>query len=179
MMIFRVIAYTAIAFAAIAVLLSITGLLAPGFAGQAMCGAYQGVLSIIPLPQETKPPLPSFCFPNERKLERLRLNLATNRELAEKLAYYIDRCWGSADSGKHATSFVCYELYSDKTTTEKDIAAAMRLQKVCDRVGNSRIDSSGDAESCGTSNSVFISQASLTGTIIIRYEAGLHRISVS
>ena len=178
MMIFRIVATTAIALASVAVLLSITGLIGPGFMGPAICGASQAALSIIPVSQENKPSLPSFCLPNERTMERIRLEIDTNKELAEKLAYYIDRCWASADNGRYATSFVCYEIYSDKATTEKDIVAAMELQGVCSRIGNNRIDSTAEAADCGTGNYVFVGPASLRDTIIVKYEANLHRISL-
>lgn len=168
-----------IALVSVSVLLSITGLLAPGFMGPPICAASQGMLALLPVAPESKPSLPDFCFQEGRKLERIRLSVETNRELAEKTAYYIDRCWASADSGRYARTFLCYELYSEKSTTEKDITEAMKGQGACGRIGNSVIDATGEIADCGSSNSVSMVQPSVRGTIIVKYESGLHRISVS
>jgi len=178
MMIFRIIAFIVIAFAAVAVLLSIVTAVAPSFMGQAGCQLSQSILGMVPIPAQSKPSLPASCL-LDQGLQRVKLDVATNKELAEKVAQYIGQCWGSADMGRGARSFLCFELYSDKSTNEQAIADAMSQFNICSRIGDNKIDTTGEPADCGSANSVFIGSGELTGTILIKYEAGEQRIAVS
>lgn len=177
-MIFRIIVLVSLAFACVAILLIIAESFSPGFSGPVTCTLSQGILGLIPLSEEAKPRLPAQCLP-EQRVERVIIDVATNKELAERLAGYIDSCWQTAQQGKAGKNILCYEAYSQRTTSEQSITAAMREHGICARISNNKIDSSGTDENCGDKNSVFVSAGSLTGTIIIKYESNFQRISVS
>lgn len=179
-MIFKVIVFTVIALAGIGLLLSVVTTIAPNFTGPVMCGVYQAVMGIMPVPEESKPPLPWYCTSTRGcEMQRKELSSETPDALAEEMADYLVNCWECSERGEEAQTFTCYELYTDLEVEEREVTEKIKEKGMCGILPNNVLDADESNIECGSGNKIYWDGDKLRETIIVKYDSFRHRLLVS
>jgi len=88
------------------------------------CYMYNGFVSIIPFPEESRPTPPSFCRVDEMKtFERVNIRDTNIQAISTRVASYALACWKISGDGKEDKNIVCFEIYLDEVSgqlTESD-----------------------------------------------------------
>ncbi len=179
MMVFRVLVFAFLAVASLGFLLLILANLYPALGTTISCRLYQAITGIVPGTQETRPSLPWYCYPSDCRFIRSPVDAAGSAELAEAVAFQAYRCWRCAEQGKAPRDVLCAELYSEHSTDEAAVIAALKGKGHCAELPDSEIEATKQPADCGGENKVFFNSAAIKGTIVIKYDSFAHRVSVS
>jgi len=177
-MVSHVIVFAFLAIAGVAFLMLVLANIYPAFGTGISCRLYQAITGIVPSPQETKPGLPWYCYPSECRFSRLKLDGSSADAFAEAVAFQAYRCWRCAEQGKKPQDIDCAELYSELSTDEAAVAAALERKGYCEGMPDNETEA-GESTGCGSENRLFFLSNELTGTVAIRYDSFAHRIVVS
>ncbi len=180
-MIYKVVASTIIAIAAVALLFGIMQIIFLDTTTPITCKLHKNVIRHIHLPDFAKPPMPEKCStdPNE---ERITVENMTNQVLAS----FIVRCWEKAKEGMYGKKLECFELHAEKvsgTIDEGEVTAVIESDNKCSFIPNNWLDIENVSypSSCGSENKIMwkINDTIVDGnTIILKYNPLAHWVEV-
>ena len=105
------VAYMILAIVAITLLITLIGIRISPALRKAYCSAFQGVTSILPLPEYMKPPLPQYCVSdNNVVIETIELKTNIPEKIAFEIASHVAACWQKTGIANFGRDQLCYEI---------------------------------------------------------------------
>ncbi|MEA3343787.1 MAG: hypothetical protein U9Q92_06500 [archaeon] len=180
-MIYKIVASTFIAIAAVMLLFGIMQMFSSNTTDSVTCKLHKNVIRHIPLPGFANQPLPEKCMvdPDE---ERQRVSNMTS----SVLAHFIVRCWEKAEEGMYGKKLECFELHAVKvsgTINEGTVTAAIESENECSFIANNWLDveNVSYSGSCGSENKIMwkMEDPIVDGTtLILKYNPLAHWVEV-
>ncbi len=180
-MIYKVVASTIIAIAAVALLFGIMQIIFSDTGTSITCKLHKNVIRHIPLPDFAKPPMPEECS-TDPKPERLTVKNMTNQILAS----FIVECWEMAKEGMYGKKLECFELHADKVgdfINESTVTDVLESKNKCSFIPNNWLDIENVSYpgSCGGENKIMWKMEDNIEdgtTLILKYNPLAHWVEV-
>ncbi|MEM5776905.1 MAG: hypothetical protein QXJ06_00460 [Candidatus Aenigmatarchaeota archaeon] len=114
-------AYMILALVTIIVIISLIGNKIYPSMKDAYCSILSGVRAIIPLPNNLKTDMPSFCKKDfSQKIETVYIETRSAEKIAFNIAAYIEACWEKTGKLDVGDNMICYEIVIKEIDGEVD-----------------------------------------------------------